>query len=172
VRIRCPLSGDRQTVVFDGIPRARWCACSEWPEGGLRHSVALVAPPRPPLTPSAPHSLTPSLPHLTHSHSHTHLTPSLFCTSPTELHSHSGAPVQSVNLVLVSPAPLTSSHKMVLEVVRSEIKSLDFGIYSDAEMRQLSCCKISSSVAYDTLGNAIIGYDGDGQLRDAYESPS
>jgi hypothetical protein len=61
---------------------------------------------------------------------------------------------------------------MVLEVVRSEIKSLDFGIYSDAEMRQLSCCKISSSVAYDTLGNAIIGYDGDGQLRDAYESPS
>jgi len=46
---------------------------------------------------------------------------------------------------------------MVNEVVRSEIKSLDFGIYSDAEMRQLSSCRISSSVAYDTLGNAIIG---------------
>ena len=46
---------------------------------------------------------------------------------------------------------------MVNEVVRSEIKSLDFGVYGDTEMRQISCCKISSSDAYDSLGNAIIG---------------
>jgi DNA-directed RNA polymerase I subunit RPA1 len=40
-------------------------------------------------------------------------------------------------------------------VIRSEVSEVQFGLYSDADIRHLSCCQISSPIAFDGLGNAI-----------------
>lgn len=40
-------------------------------------------------------------------------------------------------------------------VIRSEVSEVQFGLYSDEETRKLSCCKISSPLAFDGLGNPL-----------------
>lgn len=40
-------------------------------------------------------------------------------------------------------------------VIRSEVSEIQFGLYSDQQIHELSCCEITSPVAYDGLGNAI-----------------
>lgn len=40
-------------------------------------------------------------------------------------------------------------------VIRSEINEIQFGLYSSQQIHELSCCEITSPIAYDGLGNAI-----------------
>ena len=47
----------------------------------------------------------------------------------------------------------SSSH----QVVRTEIEEVGFSLYTDAEVRALSVCKITSPVATDALGNVVQG---------------
>ena len=48
-----------------------------------------------------------------------------------------------------NPANLNQS------IIRHAPTSITFGIYTDDEVRQRSVCEISSSVAYDLLGNPL-----------------
>lgn len=40
-------------------------------------------------------------------------------------------------------------------VIRSEVTEVQFGLFSDEDVRHLSCCQISSPIAFDGLGNPI-----------------
>lgn len=40
-------------------------------------------------------------------------------------------------------------------VIRSEVSEVHFGLYSDEEIKRLSCCKIISPIAFDGLGNPL-----------------
>lgn len=42
-------------------------------------------------------------------------------------------------------------------VVRNEVRETHFGLYSDAEVKAISACRLTSSVTYDGLGNALPG---------------
>lgn len=46
---------------------------------------------------------------------------------------------------------------MHASVVRSTVKETQFGLYTDAELRNLSVCKVVSPLARDSLGNALTG---------------
>ena len=43
------------------------------------------------------------------------------------------------------------------QVIRAEIAEIGFSLYTDTDIRALSVCKITSSVAIDALGNVIQG---------------
>jgi hypothetical protein len=43
-------------------------------------------------------------------------------------------------------------------IIRSEVSEVAFGLYTDVEIRRLSCCKVTSPVAFDALGNTLTGY--------------
>lgn len=42
-------------------------------------------------------------------------------------------------------------------LVRSEVREVGFGFYTDAELLQLSVCKITSPISQDILGNSLPG---------------
>ena len=42
-------------------------------------------------------------------------------------------------------------------VVRSEVSETGFGFYTDDELEELSCCKITSTLAIDPLGVHLFG---------------
>jgi len=46
---------------------------------------------------------------------------------------------------------------MHTSIVRSVVKETQFGLYTDAELRNLSVCKVVSPLARDSLGNALTG---------------
>jgi DNA-directed RNA polymerase I subunit RPA1 len=41
------------------------------------------------------------------------------------------------------------------QIIRSEVSEIRFGLYTDDETKQLSCCKVTSPVAFDGLGNPL-----------------
>ena len=40
-------------------------------------------------------------------------------------------------------------------VIRAEVSEVAFGLYSDNDIRRLSCCLVRSPVAFDALGNPL-----------------
>jgi hypothetical protein len=42
-------------------------------------------------------------------------------------------------------------------VVRSEVREVGFGFYTDEELMKLSVCKVTSPISQDSLGNCLPG---------------